>query len=1522
MKNNKSISPAAIGEYLSFDHCSRYFKHRVNEITDTENHTENEFSEAFNPLDILLAQTGEEFEQDIYDNLTPSVKEIINLDTGSDKIDPDHNELLEIIESELQSPPTNTPILIYQPTIAGEINNWNVGGHADFIFIWSTSPDQIELRVIDAKSAKEQQTYHQVQSALYVSLIEDIIKENPTTTLQNITLSAGVITRNTKYTPPHKETIPSFEWESRINDIHRLLDDDNEIPSVNTTPLSEADHQLDTTCSGCAYNEACTTESFEDKHIRLLGLTTGEQTILENNGIKTITDLADLCTEPREWEWEPTNQKTAGFANDTYRSLKSTPGLGEKLPNLIYRAQAINKQLSDTDENTFPAAWIPGTGKCDLPDDAPPEDFEFPYERGSMIRIYLNVQYDHLRDKIIQISARITATGAETEPQRISILSDTAPTDKSQAREVEKELLETFISKLYAGIQSVTAELNVEVSDQQHPLVHFYTYTPNEEEELFEACSRYNTQEIDSFQDLLEGRPGEDKQRISHLKPEIKQRVCIASPSYGLMHAYDELQPPTDAYSKSRSAEEWSYDPSYTTAANTVNLRKVFNRRIFNITVDWENKNGNINVKPTDHTQLDGLKTRFRHGGEIPLGYHWAAIGRIDSQWKNQLSVDTSSGIIQYEINSYLYHNAQQRSQKVTVEDVETVGKHICDVIEHIERSLIYRDAKLCGNKDPVDITKLTEDTHTTPTIGEASQEYLWMEHTTQQHEIYEQYRDMPSQRILSGESLPVQILDIEEDTGNHLTAEVTAKLRYDELFGDFANKAKLVCKQKGNEGTSSGDWMVANPFDPGRTDQVISEPYELEAGINASITHIDMKEEIVKFELRNSYWKPGKFDSYHRNYTTDESRANNDEDYTHITPGGWLILDPLTDNLTADRANKALETIDSNNLHTLLEQLRYGNENALSETEFSRDHLTEFANWLSAEIKPPSYPNSQQREFITSENQVTLLQGPPGTGKTSGTLAPSLLARIHAAEKNNTRVNALITAPSNTAIDEIASATAELLDKFPEDGHPTLTEENIDILRLSNTEPETSPDQIKYADYNADDDEAYLQKVHNRLTGTVEDLTESTPNEQQTTEEDTSNQQTFSAFTDTSSDSSPSGEDEDATNDGKTHTLVFATPTKSWGLLSHFESDDAEIEDIAAQEYWNLFAADEASMLTTPKLMLAGVGVKKGGQYLISGDHQQLPPVQKHDWDGEYRRSILEAAPYLSSLDYFRLLHGDMDVLPDEHKEAYEHAIDTDTNPLPMVKLNTSYRFGPSTAEFIQSTVYEEDNIDYTSNRSKQDIEVQHTATTDPIKTAYENGEITLITYNAEETYQQVNLLEATISQALLQNHHQEESAGLVTPHNAQRSRLREMLRSLEQNTTNNSNVKLGETTFVETVERFQGGEQDLMIVSATATDPQYIKTENEFLLEKNRANVSFTRHKNKLIVIAAESLLSHIPSDPDVYDEAILWKTLPRVVGESPSEGADPHWSGSLSEFVSPLQPPKSIAPDQVEINIYSNE
>jgi uncharacterized protein len=235
---------------------------------------------------------------------------------------------------------------------------------------------------------------------------------------------------------------------------------------------------------------------------------------------------------------------------------------------------------------------------------------------------------------------------------------------------------------------------------------------------------------------------------------------------------------------------------------------------------------------------------------------------------------------------------------------------------------------------------------------------------------------------------------------------------------------------------------------------------------------------------------------------------------------------------------------------------------------------------------------------------------------------------------------------------------------------------------------------------------------------------------------------------------------------------------------------------------------------------------------------------------------------------------------------------------------------------------VYETDGINYDSARPREELVTDYESLHDGIDGVFDDSApIVLVTYDAPVSYQQVNPVEAAITQSIVAAHSNSESSGVVTPHNAQRSRLQALLNDdLDSESAENHVDGVSTETLIETVERFQGGEQDLMVLSATVSDPRFIDAESDFLLEQNRANVSLTRHRNKMVVVAPDTIFAHIPSDPDLYSESRLWKSLAVVSGEAPSKHQT-QWSGSLDEFVTDNTAVQDIEfdPSTASVDVY---
>jgi uncharacterized protein len=286
---------------------------------------------------------------------------------------------------------------------------------------------------------------------------------------------------------------------------------------------------------------------------------------------------------------------------------------------------------------------------------------------------------------------------------------------------------------------------------------------------------------------------------------------------------------------------------------------------------------------------------------------------------------------------------------------------------------------------------------------------------------------------------------------------------------------------------------------------------------------------------------------------------------------------------------------------------------------------------------------------------------------------------------------------------------------------------------------------------------------------------------------------------------------------------------------------------------------------------------------------------VQKHDWSEERRRSIRTSVPYLSALDYLRILNGwEDDVLDEEAAEQWDRERDVSEVDLPFIQLSTTYRFGHTTAALAHDTVYEQDEITFTADGASNPLPARSDVGDGFRSVLTADSPITLITYNAAQTYQQSNEIEEAIAAALIDARPSGINSGVVTPHNAQKSRLQATIYDSSTSGTPRENVQ------IETVNRFQGGEADLMVLSGTVADSQYIRAEADFLLTETRVNVAMTRHKRTLVVIAPQSLLGYIPADPELYDHATIWKTIAAWAGEDPTNASVAAWEGDLQSLL----------------------
>jgi hypothetical protein len=127
----------------------------------------------------------------------------------------------------------------------------------------------------------------------------------------------------------------------------------------------------------------------------------------------------------------------------------------------------------------------------------------------------------------------------------------------------------------------------------------------------------------------------------------------------------------------------------------------------------------------------------------------------------------------------------------------------------------------------------------------------------------------------------------------------------------------------------------------------------------------------------------------------------------------------------------------------------------------------------------------------------------------------------------------------------------------------------------------------------------------------------------------------------------------------------------------------------------------------------------------------------------------------------------------------------------------------------------------------------------------------------------------------------HTELSVGVVTPHNAQRGAFESCLPA---------------SITANTVEKYQGGERDIIAVSATVSDPAFARQEEQFILNPNRLLVAISRSRLLTVIVCSTALFEVAPADSDRLSEGPVWA---RLYTQAVGRDSDPAWAGPLAEF-----------------------
>ena len=267
----------------------------------------------------------------------------------------------------------------------------------------------------------------------------------------------------------------------------------------------------------------------------------------------------------------------------------------------------------------------------------------------------------------------------------------------------------------------------------------------------------------------------------------------------------------------------------------------------------------------------------------------------------------------------------------------------------------------------------------------------------------------------------------------------------------------------------------------------------------------------------------------------------------------------------------------------------------------------------------------------------------------------------------------------------------------------------------------------------------------------------------------------------------------------------------------------------------------------------MAALPLKPDGQIVVVGDHRQMAPIVKHDWENETRRTFQEYAVYRSLFDTVQRAGARDDPVRAEFPPRPRHGRVPAPQRLRPRRSRTSTRAG--TVGLRRASRTATTSCAPSSTRPIRWLSIVHDEAQSQLRNDFERD------------------LTAPLLAALHDaGYRVRDGFGLVVPHRAQRANLQEALRHTLPGAEDPDEVARA----VDTVERFQGGERDAIIVSATESDPAYLLAAGAFLYDPRRLTVAISRARDKMILVAARSVFDLFSPDEETFANAQLWKDL----------------------------------------------
>lgn len=308
--------------------------------------------------------------------------------------------------------------------------------------------------------------------------------------------------------------------------------------------------------------------------------------------------------------------------------------------------------------------------------------------------------------------------------------------------------------------------------------------------------------------------------------------------------------------------------------------------------------------------------------------------------------------------------------------------------------------------------------------------------------------------------------------------------------------------------------------------------------------------------------------------------------------------------------------------------------------------------------------------------------------------------------------------------------------------------------------------------------------------------------------------------------------------------TVIGAT---IWSLYRLIQSGVLPSVDGPTAPLFDLVCIDEASQMVLGQGLMALAGMAPDCRVVISGDDQQLPPVRSmrstrindREMGGSLYAFLKSANAAEFPLEETFRLNAPLAHFPERKFYPGRYVSAT---PDARLVLHDDWADGLSLASRIAL------------DPALPIVVLVHdgppAATSNPF-------EANLAASLAAELADRIMPTGGAVTAA----HFWSDVAAVVSPHRAQNAAIRAALPT-----------GLKADAFAETVDRIQGKERDVVILSYCVADPEFALAEADFIFSPERLNVASTRARTKLVMLISRRLLEAAPAEQETMDKAEL--------------------------------------------------